>query len=99
MRSYIEDLGKFVGQKVELRGWVYNTRSSGKIKFLLLRDGTGFCQCVFLKNESNPTSFELFEQLTQETSVIVHGTVREEKRSPGGYELTAHDFEIIGKSQ
>lgn len=98
MRYYIEDLKKHIGQKVELKGWAYNVRSSGKIKFLLLRDGTGLCQCVFLKNESAPGAFDRFEELTQETSVKVTGTVREEKRSPGGVELTAENFEIIGKS-
>lgn len=96
MRTFISDLKNHVGQKVELRGWVYNVRSSGKIKFLLLRDGTGFCQCVFVKGESDPESFDVkFEQLTQESSVKVFGTVREEKRSPGGYELGAEKVEII----
>mgnify|MGYP001327207487 CR=1 FL=1 len=96
MRYYIADLKNHVGQKVELRGWVYNARSSGKIKFLLLRDGTGICQCVFFKGECNPEAFETkFEKLTQESTVKVIGTVREEKRSPGGYELGAEDLEII----
>jgi asparaginyl-tRNA synthetase len=96
MRYYISDLKNYVGQKVELKGWVYNVRSSGKIKFLLLRDGTGICQCIFFKGECNPDAFENnFEKLTQESSVIVRGTVREEKRSPGGYELGAEDLEII----
>ncbi len=99
MRYFIEDLHKFVGQKVELKGWAYNVRSSGKIKFLLLRDGTGLCQCVFFKGECNVEAFERFEKLTQETSVRVTGTVRAEKRSPGGFELSADDFEIIGPSE
>ncbi len=100
MRTFISDLKNHVGQKVELRGWVYNVRSSGKIKFLLLRDGTGICQCVFVKNESEPESFDVkFEQLTQESSVKVFGTVRDEKRSPGGYELGAERIEIIQIAQ
>ena len=99
MRYYISDLKNYVGQKVELRGWVYNLRSSGKVKFLVLRDGTGLCQCVFFKGPgegaANPEAFgERFEKLTQESSVKVIGTVREEKRSPGGYELSAEDLEI-----
>ncbi|MDZ4662550.1 MAG: asparagine--tRNA ligase [Pseudomonadota bacterium] len=98
MRYYIEDLKKYVGQTVELKGWAYNVRSSGKIKFLLLRDGTGLCQCVYFNGECEESAFNTFEQITQETSVKVTGTVREEKRSPGGYELTAKNFEIIGKS-
>ncbi|MCC6276925.1 MAG: asparagine--tRNA ligase [Oligoflexia bacterium] len=93
-RVYISDLSQHVGQTVELRGWVYNTRSSGKIKFLLLRDGTGVCQCVYFKGDCNPESFEAFEKLTQESCVYVTGTVKEEKRSPGGYELSAKNLTI-----
>lgn len=100
MRYYISDLKNYVGQKVELKGWVYNLRSSGKIKFLLLRDGTGICQCIYFKGECDPEAFETtFPKLTQESSVIVRGTVREEKRSPGGYELGAEDLEIIQVAQ
>lgn len=96
MRYYISDLKNYVGQKVELRGWVYNVRSSGKIKFLLLRDGTGICQCIYFKGECNAEAFDTkFEKLTQESSVVVTGTVREEKRSPGGFELGADDLQII----
>ncbi|MCB0393239.1 MAG: asparagine--tRNA ligase [Bdellovibrionales bacterium] len=98
MRVYVEDLSKHVGQKVTLKGWVYNHRSSGKIKFLLLRDGTGLCQCVFFRGECQEKSFEDFENLTQESSVIVTGTVREEKRSPGGYELGADELEIVHRT-
>jgi asparaginyl-tRNA synthetase len=96
MRYFIADLKDYVGQKVELRGWVYNLRSSGKIKFLILRDGTGICQCVYFKGECDQAVFDTeFEKLTQETSVIVTGKVREEKRSPGGYELGAETLKII----
>ncbi len=100
MRFYISDLKNYVGQKVELKGWVYNTRSSGKIKFLLLRDGTGTCQCIYFRGECNEEAFEKsFPLLTQETSVRVTGIVREEKRSPGGYELGADELEIIQIAQ
>lgn len=98
MRYYIEDLHKYEGQKVELKGWAYNTRSSGKIKFLQLRDGTGICQCIFFKGECDPKAFENFGEITQETSLKVVGTVRKEPRSPGGYELGADSYEVIGKS-
>src|SRR5687768_903393 len=98
MRFYVEDLKKFVGQTVELKGWVYNTRSSGKIAFLLLRDGTGLCQCVFPRNECDAETFDLFTKLTQESCVKVTGVVREEKRSPGGYELTGKTVEILSGS-
>ncbi len=100
MRYYIEDLKKFVGQTVELKGWVYNLRSSGKIKFLLLRDGTGLCQCVFVKGEADADTFDtVFGALTQESSIKVTGTVREEKRSPGGVELTGLKIDVIQIAQ
>lgn len=99
MRAYISDLSKLVGQTVELKGWVYNTRSSGKVKFLLLRDGTGFCQCIYFKAECEPSSFDLFEQLTQESTIKVTGVVRAEPRSPGGYELGARTLEILSRTE
>jgi asparaginyl-tRNA synthetase len=99
MRYYIDELSKFNGQEVELKGWVYNVRSSGKIKFLLLRDGTGLCQCVLFKGECSEEAWNEFEKLTQESCVKVTGKVREEKRSPGGYELGAKNIEIISISQ
>ncbi len=98
-RVYIEDVGKHVGKEVTLKGWVYNTRSGGKIKFLLLRDGTGLIQCILFKGETDEKYFDVFEKLTQETSVIVTGVPREEKRSPGGYELGLKSLEIIHISQ
>lgn len=98
-RFYVEDLKDHIGEKVELRGWVYNSRSSGKIKFLLLRDGTGLCQCIYFKGECQQDAFDKFAELTQETSVIVTGVVREEKRSPGGVELGAETLEIVGASE
>lgn len=98
MRTFISDLKNFVGEKVTLKGWAYNVRSSGKIKFLLLRDGTGLCQCVFFKGGCTEEAFNNFEQITQETSVFVTGTVKADPRQPGGYELSAESFEIYGKS-
>lgn len=96
MRFYISDLKNYIGQKVELRGWVYNLRSSGKIKFLQLRDGTGISQCVFVKGECNPEAFEQkFETLTQESTVVVTGTVRADGRKPGVFEVGAEDVEIL----
>lgn len=99
MRYFISDLKEHVGKTVELKGWVYNHRSSGKIKFLLLRDGTGLCQCVFVKNEATPEAIELFSNLSQESTVKVKGIVREEARSPGGYELTGLELEILHKTE
>lgn len=98
MRHYISDLPQLVGQKVDLRGWVYNTRSSGKVKFLELRDGTGIVPCVYFKSECDESAFGLFDELTQETSVKVTGTVRKHPKHEGVYEIGAQSLEIIGRS-
>jgi asparaginyl-tRNA synthetase len=99
MRTYIADLSKHVGQTVELRGWVYNVRSSGKVKFLLLRDGTGIAQCIFFKGECSDDAFEQFGKLTQESSLSITGVVKEEKRSPGGFEISAKELKIYQIAQ
>jgi asparaginyl-tRNA synthetase len=83
---------------VTLKGWVYNHRSSGKIKFLLLRDGTGICQCVYFRGECDEKAFEDFEKLSQESAVAVTGVVKAEARSPGGFELSARQLEILSGS-
>lgn len=98
MRVYISDLKDHVGQTVELKGWVYNHRSSGKIKFLLLRDGTGIAQCVYFRGECDEKAFDDFEKLSQESTVKVTGVVKEEKRSPGGFEISARQLEILSGS-
>lgn len=94
-RFYIEDAGKHDGQVVTVRGWVYNKRSSGKIKFLILRDGTGLMQGILFKGECSEKAFEEFEKLTQESSVEVTGKLRKEPRSPGGFELGIQDLKIV----
>src|SRR6185437_11888697 len=86
-RFYIEDASKHDGQIVTVRGWVYNKRSSGKIKFLVLRDGTGLIQGILFKGECSENAFVEFEKLTQESSVEVTGKIRKEPRSPIGYEI------------
>ena len=83
----VRELGKYVGQSVTLRGWVYSKRSSGKVKFLMFRDGSGTVQFVLVTGQTPSNALEDFEKLTQETSLIVTGKVREEKRAKGGYEL------------
>jgi asparaginyl-tRNA synthetase len=93
--TLIKHIADSAGTEVMLAGWVYNTRSSGRIRFILLRDGTGVIQCVFLKNQVPEPAFELADKLTQESSVEIRGTVREDKRAPGGYELTATDLKLI----
>jgi aspartyl/asparaginyl-tRNA synthetase len=84
---YIDELGRHAGEEVTLKGWLYNRRSSGKIHFLLLRDGTGVCQCVALLNEVGADAFAAADHLGQETSLEVTGVVREDKRAPGGFSL------------
>ena len=84
-RFYIEEAAQNVGQDVVVRGWVYNKRSSGKVKFLVLRDGTGLIQGVLFKGECEEQALEDFEKLTQESSVEVVGQVRANPR--GGFEL------------
>lgn len=91
---YIDKLGNYVGKELTLKGWVYSLRSSGKIKFLILRDGTGICQCVFVEANCVET-FEKFEDLTQETTVRVSGVVKADKRSPGEFELSVSQLEIL----
>lgn len=91
----IKDLNKHVGETVKIAGWLYNMRSSGKIDFLIVRDGTGIVQCVAVKGESENELFSKIDTLTQESSIIVVGSIRADNRSPGGYELSINDIEII----
>ncbi len=94
----VSELKNYVGQAATVRGWVVATRSSGKIAFLVLRDGTGVVQCVLSKKDVSDAVWQGFQALTQETSVAVTGAVREEPRSPGGYELGVSDLELLGPS-
>ena len=92
---YIEDVADFIGQEIELRGWVYNKRSGGKVRFLLVRDGTGIIQGTLYSPEKDHPLFQKFDQLTQESSLIVQGVVKKDKRAPGGYELAITGMEIV----
>lgn len=92
---YIENIGEYEGQEVTIKGWLYNKRSSGKIQFLLVRDGTGTIQAVMVKKEVPPEVFERGKELTQESSIIVKGIVRADQRAPGGYELILTDLETV----
>src|SRR5437762_4413055 len=96
----LEALPRLVGQTVAVRGWVMTTRSSGKIAFVVLRDGTGYVQAVLSKKDVSDAAWDAFGKLTQETSVEVTGTVRADPRAPGGggVELTAADLKILGQS-
>ena len=94
----IQELGGHVDSTVRARGWVATTRSSGKIAFVVIRDGTGYLQCVLSKKDVGDAIWERFQGLTQETSVVITGSVRADARSPGGYELTVSDLEVLGAS-
>jgi asparaginyl-tRNA synthetase len=94
-RFYIENSEQFDGQIVTVKGWVYNKRSSGKIKFLILRDGTGLMQAILFKGDCNEEAFQQFETLTQESAVEVTGKLRKEPRSPGGFELGVHSMKVV----
>ena len=91
----IADIGKHEGQTVTLRGWLYNLRESGKLLFPIFRDGSGVIQGVLPKNAVSPEIFESVKGLTQESSVIVEGKVRVDKRAPGGYELDVSNVQVV----
>jgi asparaginyl-tRNA synthetase len=97
-KIFISDLSKYVGKEIKIQGWLYNKRSSGKLHFLILRDGTGYLQCVFFKGNVDEAAFDLAGRLGQETSIEVTGRVKEEKRAPGGYELDASGLKVISES-
>ncbi len=98
MRHYVSDLKDHVGKKVELKGWVYNTRSSGKVKFLELRDGTGIVPVILFKGECTDESLETFEKLSQECTVKVTGSVRQHPKHPGVYEIGGETLELLAPS-
>ncbi|NPA79594.1 MAG: asparagine--tRNA ligase [Thermotogae bacterium] len=97
-RVWIEDIGRYADRDVEIRGWLFNKRSSGKVRFLVVRDGTGFLQVVMVKGEVPDEVFNLYDELTYEDAIIVRGKVKREKRAPGGYELLLKDLVIHSKS-
>jgi asparaginyl-tRNA synthetase len=94
-RIRIEDAGRHTGEPVEIAGWLYNLRKSGKIVFPLLRDGTGTMQAVAVKANLDEATFESLKNLTQESSLILRGKVRPEQRAPGGYEMDVEGAEIV----
>jgi len=91
----IEEAGRHVGATVEVRGWIAHKRSSGKVQFLVVRDGTGVLQCVAGRNDVSPEDWAAAEQLTQESAVMVRGVVREDARSPGGVELGLQGVTVV----
>jgi asparaginyl-tRNA synthetase len=98
MRAYIHDISTHVGQQVTLRGWLHNRRSSGKIHFLIVRDGTGFIQAVMSKATVGEEAFSRADHLAQETSLSVTGTVRADARAKGGFEIDVAGVEVHGEA-
>jgi asparaginyl-tRNA synthetase len=97
--AYIEDIAKYDGQQVRLRGWLHNRRSSGRIHFLTLRDGTGFIQCVMSKKQVGEEMFMRADHLAQESAIVVDGTVRADSRAPGGYEVDATALDVVSEAK
>jgi asparaginyl-tRNA synthetase len=94
-KVYIEDISHHTGEEVKICGWLYNKRSSGKLWFLIVRDGTGIIQAIVSKSDVDEDTFNSCEILTQESSLIITGTARPDQRAPGGYELQTKKVEII----
>jgi len=96
--AYIEDIADHAGQQVTVRGWLHNRRSSGRIHFLTVRDGTGFIQCVMSKGAVPDETFVESDHLSQETALVLTGTVRADARAPGGYEIDVSALQVVGES-
>jgi len=94
-QTYINKIGEHVGASVTIKGWLHNRRSSGKIHFLVIRDGTGFLQVVMGKKDVDEATFATADHLSQESAIIVTGTVRADERAAGGYELIASGLEVV----
>lgn len=97
-KIFISDLSKYVDKEITIQGWLYNKRSSGKLHFLILRDGTGYLQCVFFRGNVSEDVFELAGRLGQESSIEITGKVKVEKRAPGGFELDATGLKVISET-
>ncbi len=98
----IENIARYVGQDVTVRGWVYNRTDKGRLQFIQLRDGSGIAQCVAFKKDTSPEEFEIASKLTQESSVIITGTVRADERAPGipgGYEIGIKSLQLMQMSE
>jgi asparaginyl-tRNA synthetase len=98
-QTYIQDIAQHEGQEVTLKGWLFRSTDKGKLQFLMVRDGTGFIQCVVFQKAVSPETFEAARRVTQESSLIVRGKVRKEPRAPGGYEVDATEVQIVQLAQ
>jgi asparaginyl-tRNA synthetase len=99
MTPRIKELPQHVGEKVTINGWLYNKRTAGKLQFPIVRDGSGYLQCVVVKKEVSEETWRAVEEVTQESTVRITGTVRAEPRAPGGVELGVEAFEITALTQ
>ncbi len=99
MTPRIKDLPQHIGEKVTINGWLYNKRTAGKLQFPIIRDGSGYLQCVVVKKEVSEETWRAVEEVTQESTVRVTGTVRAEARAPGGVELGVESFETFALTQ
>lgn len=97
-QTYINELAAHVGEEVVLKGWIYNVRSSGKLMFPQLRDGTGIVQCVVLKKNLTPELWDKLKGLGQESAVAITGVVRADERAPGGFEIDVSGAEVISEA-
>jgi asparaginyl-tRNA synthetase len=97
--AYIEDIAQYVGQEITIQGWLYNKRSSGKVQFHLIRDGTGILQSILTSEGIGPELFEQCNHLPQESSVVVSGQVKADSRALGGYELEVTAYRIIHEAE
>jgi asparaginyl-tRNA synthetase len=97
-KIFIRNLAPYVGETITLKGWLYNKRSSGKVRFIILRDGTGFLQCVVFKGSVSDEIFYLADRLGQESSVEITGKLKAEVRAPGGYEMDVTDLKVINEA-
>ena len=92
---YIEDISQYIEQEVIIKGWVYNKRDSGRVKFIILRDGTGILQAMIWSKDPDFHLFKIFNELTQESSLVVKGKVKKDDRAPGGFELEVSDITTV----
>ncbi|PYQ60077.1 MAG: asparagine--tRNA ligase, partial [Acidobacteria bacterium] len=95
----IKDLPQCIDERVTINGWLYNKRTAGKLQFPIIRDGSGYLQCVVSKKEVSEETWRGVEEATQESTVRVTGIVRAEPRAPGGVELGLESFEVIAPTQ
>jgi asparaginyl-tRNA synthetase len=92
---YIQDIAEHVEKEVTLKGWLYNKTDKGKLRFLLIRDGTGVIQAVVFQNNVSPEVFQATDTLAQESSLVVTGTIRKDERALGGFEMDVHNLEVM----